>query len=59
MKSRFTAIDKKLQNREKTFRQSNFELLRIIAMLMIVGSHFAAHGVVNTLNLPGGVQTNI
>mgnify|MGYP003560921603 FL=1 len=25
-------------------RQSNFELLRIIAMLMIVAAHLAAHG---------------
>lgn len=26
-------------------RQSNFELLRIIAMLMIIGSHLACHGI--------------
>ena len=26
-------------------RQSNFELLRLLAMLMIVGSHYAAHGI--------------
>ena len=26
-------------------RQSNFELIRIIAMLMIVGAHYCGHGV--------------
>ncbi|MBP3728747.1 MAG: acyltransferase [Lachnospiraceae bacterium] len=31
------------QSREK--RQSNFELLRILAMLMIVASHYASHGI--------------
>lgn len=30
-------------------RESNFELLRIIAMLMIVGSHLACHGVQRVL----------
>lgn len=30
-------------------RLSNFELLRIIAMLMIVASHYSLHGVVQTL----------
>lgn len=26
-------------------RQSNFELIRIVAMLMIIGSHYVAHGI--------------
>ena len=26
-------------------RQSNFELLRIVAMMMIVGHHYVVHGV--------------
>ena len=34
-----------------TERKSNFELLRIFAMLMIVGSHFAVHGVQHVLDL--------
>lgn len=38
----------------RTLRQSNYELLRIVAMVMIVGSHFAAHGVENTLSVAGG-----
>ena len=34
-------------------RQSNFELVRIIAMLMIVGAHYLGHGVlkVRTVNM--------
>ena len=31
-------------------RQSNIELLRILAMVMIVGSHLAGHGVQQQLN---------
>ncbi len=31
-------------------RQSNFELLRIVAMLMIIGSHLACHGVEHCLS---------
>lgn len=34
----------KLQTDRQTTRQSNFELLRIVAMLMIVLHHFAYHG---------------
>lgn len=52
-------IDNKIINEHTTNRQSNFELLRIIAMFMIIGSHFATHGIVNTLNLPGGGYRNI
>lgn len=37
------------KNLEKT-RQSNFELLRIIAMIMIVSSHLACHGVQHVLD---------
>ena len=34
-------------------RQSNFELIRIIAMLMIVGAHYLGHGIlkVRTANV--------
>ena len=36
-------------NQKKTFRhrESNFELLRVIAMLMIVAHHFVVHGVMH------------
>lgn len=34
----------------KKMRQSNFELLRIISMLMIVASHLASHGVQHQLD---------
>lgn len=33
-----------MENIEVKKRESNFELLRILAMVMIVISHFAAHG---------------
>lgn len=33
-------------------RETNFELIRIFAMLMIIGSHLAIHGVMHSL--PGG-----
>lgn len=36
-------IDVDMQNKNSV-RQSNIELLRIIAMVMIVGHHFAVHG---------------
>jgi len=29
---------------DKTLRQSNIELLRIISMIMIVAHHFSVHG---------------
>lgn len=31
-------------------RQSNIEILRILAMFMIIGSHLAGHGVQQQLN---------
>lgn len=34
----------------RVFRSSNFELLRIVAMIMIVGYHLANHGVINMLS---------
>ena len=34
---------------ETKIRKSNFELLRIISMLMILSHHFAVHGVLNSL----------
>lgn len=36
-------------NQQNSFylRESNFELLRIIAMLMIVAHHFIVHGVMH------------
>ena len=37
---------------ETTNRKSNIELLRIIAMLMIVAHHFSAHGYFNTESMP-------
>lgn len=39
-----------MKNETLTKRQSNFELLRIIAMLMIVASHLACHGVQHVLD---------
>ena len=43
-------------NRQTVTRQSNFELLRIVAMVMIVFHHFAVHGGFNfdstTLSIP-------
>ncbi len=41
---------------EKKERDSNFELLRIIAMFMIVASHYAVHGVRHTLTLELSAQ---
>lgn len=35
-------------------RKSNIELLRIIAMVMIVGHHYAVHGVLHKLTGGGG-----
>lgn len=32
-------------------RQANIELLRIVAMLMIIGSHLALHGVQSDWNV--------
>lgn len=32
-------------------RKSNFELLRIISMMMIVGAHYVHHGVIQTTEL--------
>ena len=31
-------------------RKSNFELLRIVAMMLIIGSHLALHGVQHVLS---------
>ena len=39
-----TGIINNIQISQKKCRQSNFELLRIIAMLFIIASHFAVHG---------------
>lgn len=39
-----------MKNEILTKRQSNFELLRIVAMLMIVASHLACHGVQHVLD---------
>lgn len=36
--------DEKVKNQEEKMRNSSFELLRIIAMLMIIGHHFVVHG---------------
>ncbi len=41
-------------NRNQTIRDSSFELLRIIAMLGILASHYTSHGLlghINTSNL--------
>ena len=51
------------QNREKNEcikveRQSNFELLRIICMLLLIGHHYAVHGGLLSLT-PGSHQQNI
>lgn len=37
-------------------RDSGFELLRIIAMLMVVAHHFAFHNAVNLFGLPFSAQ---
>lgn len=37
-------------------RQSNIELLRITAMLMIIGSHLACHGVQQCLDPENAYQ---
>lgn len=47
-----------------TRRSSNFELLRIFAMFMIVACHYAVHGIrhvllVNTIQVSGGVFKNL
>lgn len=40
-------------------RKSNIELLRIIAMVMIVGHHYAVHGVLHKLTGGGGIYIRI
>ncbi len=53
-------LDKQIQNN----RSSNFELLRIVAMFMIVACHYCAHGIRHLLNPElgsiwlNGLQTN-
>lgn len=39
---------------DKAERQSNFELLRIISMIFIVGSHYSVHNAVSAVSLPFG-----
>ena len=41
--------DDVIMTNKKTERASNFELLRIIAMLMIVAAHYAGHGIRHVL----------
>lgn len=36
---------------KKNYRQSNFELLRIISMLLIISSHYAIHGKIDMVNM--------
>lgn len=45
-----------VENSVKQTRRSNFEMLRIVAMLMIVGSHLASHGVQHYLAGPSAFQ---
>lgn len=37
-------------NKVNTRRKTNIEILRIVAMLMIIGSHYVAHGIQNSIN---------
>lgn len=40
----------KIQAVNTRARKSNFELLRIVAMLMIIAHHFASHGIQHDLD---------
>lgn len=49
MYNRIIKEDSVIITRQNTERSSNFEMLRIIAMFMIVAAHYAGHGVRHVL----------